>query len=52
MIDEQDAARADEVEALGVHAVVTDTLMRDPQVAAELAARRSPRLPDPHRRST
>ena len=37
VIDEQDAARADEVEALGVHAVVTDTLMKDPQVAAELA---------------
>ena len=37
VIDEQDAARADEVEALGVHAVVTDTLMRDPQVAADLA---------------
>ena len=49
VIDEQDAARADEVEALGVHAVVTDTLMRDPQVAAELAARRSPRSPDPNR---
>ena len=37
VIDEQDAARADEVEALGVRAVVTDTLMKNRQVAAELA---------------
>ena len=31
--------RADEVEAAGVHAVVTDTMMRSPEVAAALAAR-------------
>jgi LPPG:FO 2-phospho-L-lactate transferase len=37
VIDQQDAARADEVEALGVRAVVTDTLMTDDQVAAALA---------------
>jgi LPPG:FO 2-phospho-L-lactate transferase len=37
VIDEQDAARASEVEALGVRAVVTDTLMTDARVAASLA---------------
>jgi LPPG:FO 2-phospho-L-lactate transferase len=37
VIDDQDAARAHEVEALGVRAVVTDTLMKDVQVAAALA---------------
>ncbi|MEX1008862.1 MAG: 2-phospho-L-lactate transferase [Acidimicrobiia bacterium] len=37
VIDDQDAARASEVEALGVRAVVTDTLMKDPEVAASLA---------------
>jgi LPPG:FO 2-phospho-L-lactate transferase len=37
VIDDQDAARAGEVEALGVRAVVTDTLMKDPAVAASLA---------------
>ena len=37
VIDEQDAARADEVEALGVRAIVTDTLMTDDRVAAALA---------------
>ena len=37
VIDEQDATRASEVEALGVRAVVTDTLMKNRQVAAELA---------------
>jgi LPPG:FO 2-phospho-L-lactate transferase len=37
VIDEQDAARASEVEALGVRAVVTDTLMKDVRVAASLA---------------
>ena len=37
VIDDQDAARASEVEALGVRAVVTDTLMKDPAVAASLA---------------
>jgi len=30
--------RAAEVEAVGVHAVVTDTMMRSPEVAAALAA--------------
>ena len=38
VIDAVDAARAAEVEALGVHAVVTDTMMRSPEVAATLAA--------------
>jgi LPPG:FO 2-phospho-L-lactate transferase len=37
VIDVGDAGRASEVEALGVHAVVTDTLMRDARVAAALA---------------
>ena len=37
VIDGGDTARAPEVEALGVHAVVTDTLMRDARVAAALA---------------
>jgi LPPG:FO 2-phospho-L-lactate transferase len=37
VIDDQDAARASEVEALGVRAVVTDTLMKDVHVAAALA---------------
>jgi LPPG:FO 2-phospho-L-lactate transferase len=39
VIDAVDAARAGEVEALGVHAVVTDTIMRSPEVAAALARR-------------
>ena len=38
VIDAVDAARAAEVEALGVHAVVTDTMMRSPEIAAALAA--------------
>jgi LPPG:FO 2-phospho-L-lactate transferase len=37
VIDAGDAARAGEVEALGVHPVVADTLMRDARVAAALA---------------
>jgi LPPG:FO 2-phospho-L-lactate transferase len=37
VIDAVDAHRAGEVEALGVRAVVTDTIMRSPQVAAALA---------------
>jgi LPPG:FO 2-phospho-L-lactate transferase len=37
VIDAGDAARAAEVEALGVRAVVADTLMRDARVAAALA---------------
>jgi LPPG:FO 2-phospho-L-lactate transferase len=38
VIDAVDAARAPEVEAAGVHAVVTDTMMRSPEIAAALAA--------------
>jgi LPPG:FO 2-phospho-L-lactate transferase len=37
VIDDQDAARAREIEDLGLRVVITDTLMRDPAVAAELA---------------
>jgi LPPG:FO 2-phospho-L-lactate transferase len=37
VIDAGDVDRAPEVDALGVHAVVTDTLMRDARVAAALA---------------
>jgi LPPG:FO 2-phospho-L-lactate transferase len=37
VIDCADTGRAAEVEALGLHAVVTDTLMRDARVAATLA---------------
>jgi LPPG:FO 2-phospho-L-lactate transferase len=37
VIDDQDAARASEVEALGVRAVVTDTLMKNLDVATALA---------------
>ena len=37
VIDAGDAARTGEVEALGVHSVVADTLMRDARVAAALA---------------
>jgi LPPG:FO 2-phospho-L-lactate transferase len=37
VIDAADAARADAVDALGVRAVVADTLMRDARVAAALA---------------
>jgi hypothetical protein len=36
-IDAADAAHRSEVEQLGVHAVVADTLMRDARVAAALA---------------
>jgi LPPG:FO 2-phospho-L-lactate transferase len=39
VIDSVDAARVDEVEASGVHAVVTDTMMRSPEIAAALAER-------------
>jgi LPPG:FO 2-phospho-L-lactate transferase len=38
VIDAVDADRAAEVEAVGVHAVVTDTMMRSPEIAAALAA--------------
>ena len=38
VIDAVDAERAAEVEAVGVHAVVTDTMMRSPEIAAALAA--------------
>ncbi len=37
VIDARDAARAAEIEAFGVRAVVADTLMRDARVAAALA---------------
>ena len=37
VIDSGDAARAGEIEALGVHAVAADTLMTDARVAAALA---------------
>ncbi len=37
VIDSRDAAHADAVRASGVRPVVTDTLMRSPQIAAELA---------------
>jgi LPPG:FO 2-phospho-L-lactate transferase len=37
VIDERDAAHADAVRAAGVRPVVTETLMRSPQIAAELA---------------
>lgn len=38
VIDSADAARASEVEACGVRVVVTDTIMRTPDVAAALSA--------------
>jgi LPPG:FO 2-phospho-L-lactate transferase len=38
VIDAVDAARASEVEAVGMRAVVTDTMMRSPEIAAALAA--------------
>jgi LPPG:FO 2-phospho-L-lactate transferase len=38
VIDAIDADRAPEVEDAGVHAVVTDTMMRSPEIAAALAA--------------
>jgi LPPG:FO 2-phospho-L-lactate transferase len=37
VIDNADAALADEVEATGMHCVVTDTVMRSPEVAEALA---------------
>jgi LPPG:FO 2-phospho-L-lactate transferase len=37
VIDDEDAGRAAEVEALGVRTVVTNTLMSDPAIAAALA---------------
>jgi len=39
VIDAVDAARAPEVEAVGVRAVVADTMMRSPEIAAALAER-------------
>ena len=39
VIDDVDAARATDVEAAGVQAVVADTMMRSPEIAAALAAR-------------
>jgi hypothetical protein len=38
VIDAIDRDRAAEVEETGVHAVVTDTMMRSPEIAAALAA--------------
>jgi LPPG:FO 2-phospho-L-lactate transferase len=38
VIDDIDAAHRDEVERLGVHAIVADTMMRDVDVATNLAA--------------
>jgi LPPG:FO 2-phospho-L-lactate transferase len=38
VIDAIDRERASDVEATGVHAVVTDTMMRSPEIAAALAA--------------
>ncbi|MGH8977182.1 MAG: 2-phospho-L-lactate transferase CofD family protein, partial [Acidimicrobiia bacterium] len=37
VIDAVDAAHAPAVEAVGVHAVVADTMMRSPEIAADLA---------------
>jgi len=39
VLDNADAALAPQVEALGMRAFVTDTLMKDPEVSAGLAAR-------------
>jgi LPPG:FO 2-phospho-L-lactate transferase len=39
VIDAIDAHRAPEVEAAGVRAIVTDTMMRSPEIATELARR-------------
>jgi len=39
VIDTLDESRAAEVEAVGVRAVVTDTMMRSPEIAAALARR-------------
>jgi LPPG:FO 2-phospho-L-lactate transferase len=39
VIDAVDAHRAPEVEAAGVRAIVTDTMMRSPEIATELARR-------------
>ena len=39
MIDAVDAHLAPEVEATGVRAIVTDTMMRSPEIATELARR-------------
>ena len=39
VIDAVDADRAGEVEAAGVRAIVTDTMMRSPEIATELARR-------------
>jgi len=38
VIDQKDAAQARDVEALGLACIVTDTLMRTPEIAAALAA--------------
>jgi LPPG:FO 2-phospho-L-lactate transferase len=49
VIDAVDAARAPEVEAAGVRAVVTDTMMRSPEIAAALARSALEAIPCPTR---
>ena len=49
VIDAVDASRAPEVEAAGVRAVVADTMMRSPEVAAALARRALEAIPCPTR---
>jgi LPPG:FO 2-phospho-L-lactate transferase len=49
VIDAVDATRAAEVEAAGVRAVVTDTMMRSPEVAAALARSALEAVPCPTR---
>jgi LPPG:FO 2-phospho-L-lactate transferase len=47
VIDTVDADRASEVEAAGVRAVVADTVMHTPEIAAALARRALDSLDDP-----
>jgi len=49
VIDAVDASRAPEVEAAGVRAVVADTMMHSPEVAAALARRALEAIPCPTR---
>lgn len=49
VIDAVDESRAAEVEAAGVNAVVTDTMMRSPEIAAALARRALEAIPCPTR---
>jgi hypothetical protein len=37
VIDERDAEHRDAIEAVGIRCVVTDTIMRTPEIAATLA---------------